>query len=149
METSSIIATIIIVLIVMVAIWVLLLRSSRRVRLTQTPEGQKPEWMRTSPPPETMAATLADGEGTTLYDYDKGENVAAPFAEQIEDILQAQLSTDPHLRSYDVDLGTAPDGGLEIRVGDQRYTDVAQIPDEHLRAAIARAVAAYNQRSDK
>ncbi len=147
MPTSSIIIILSVVIIVMLVIWLLLVRTSRRVNLTGTTEEQKPEWMRTTPPPETIAATRAEGKGVALYDHDKGENLAAPFAEQIEDILKAQLSADAHLRSYDVDLGTAPDGGLEIRVGDDHYTSVEQIPDPRLREAIQQAVATYNGRS--
>jgi hypothetical protein len=146
MSNTSIIVIISVVVIVMLVVWLLLLRTSRRVNLTRTPEGQKPEWMRTTPPPETMAATQAEGKGMALYDHDKGENLAAPFAEQIEDILKSQLSADPHLSSYNVDLGTAPDGGLEIRVDDKRYTSIEQVPDLRLREAITQAVATYNQR---
>jgi hypothetical protein len=146
-ENSGIVVTLAVgAVIVMLVIWLLLLRSARRVNLTRTPEGQKPEWMRTTPPPETIAAAQSDGEGMALYDHKEGENEAAAFAEQIEDILQAQLSADPYLSSYKVDLGTGSDGGLEIRIGDQRYSDVKQIPDERLRAAIGQAVATYNQR---
>lgn len=147
MQTSSIIIILVAVVIVMLGIWLLLLRSSRRVNLTKTPDGQKPEWIRSTPPPETVAATQADGEGITLYDLDEGENEAAAFAEQIEDILRSQLSADPFLRSYDdIDLGTGPDGGLEIRIGDKRYASIEQIPDLRLREAITQAVATYNQR---
>ena len=49
----------------------------------------KPEWMRTTPPEETMAASKADDEGVTLYDHDEGEQLAS-FAEQIEDVLQGE-----------------------------------------------------------
>lgn len=147
MENLGIIVTLAVAaLIVMLVIWLLLLRSARRVNLTRTPEGQKPEWMHTTPPPETMAATQAEGEGVALYNYDKGENLAAPFAEQIEDILKSRLSADPDLRSYDIDLGTGPDGGLEIRIGDKIYTSIEQIPDLRLREAFTQAVATYNQR---
>lgn len=149
MDRTGIIVTIVVVAVIMLAIWVLLLWRSRRVNLTRTPAGEKPDWMRTTPPPETQAATEADGEGTTLYDYDKGEEIAAPFVEQIEDILRSQMSTDSYLRSYDVDFGTGPDGSLQIIVGDQRYTDVEQIPDLRLRAAIDRAIATYNQRAEE
>ncbi len=146
MQNSSILAIVIAVIIVMVVIWVLLFRTSRQVNLTRTPEGQKPEWMHSTPPPETTAATQAEGEGVTLFNYDKGENLAAPFAEQIEDILKSKLSADPYLRSYTIDLGTGPDGGLEIKVDDKLYTSVEQIPDLRLREAFTQAVAAYNQR---
>jgi len=149
MQTSGLILIVIIVIIVMLIAWGLVYRKSRQVNLTKTPAGQKPEWMHTAPPAETTAATEADGEGITLYDYDEGESLAAPFAEQVEDILRSQISSDPLLKSYDVDLGTASDGGLEIIVGDQHYTDIKQIPDERLRAAIQQAVATYNQRSAK
>ena len=146
MQTSTLIAIASIAVIVMLVIWLLLLRSSRRMNLTRTPKGQKPEWMRTTPPPETVAATKADGEGVTLYDYDKGENVAAPFAEQIEDILRSQISADPYLQSLEIDFGTGTDGSLEITVGEKVYKAVEQIPDVRLREAITKAVATYNQR---
>ena len=68
-----------------------------------------------------------------LYDYDAGEQVAAPFAEQVEDIIPARLSADPALTAMEVDLGTAPDGGLEIWVNGVRYTDANLLPDERLR----------------
>jgi hypothetical protein len=145
MENSGIILTVIVVAIIMLVIWVLLLRSTRRVNLTRAPGDQKPEWLRTTPPSETIAATKADGEGVTLYDYDEGENVAAPFAEQIEDVLRSQMNADPYLHSLDVDFGTGSDGGLEIKVGDKVYKAIEQIPDLRLREAIARAVATYNQ----
>ena len=147
MDNSGLILIVVVVVIIMLVIWVLLLRSARRVNLTRSPEGEKPKWMSTTPPQETMSATQAEGEGITMYNYDKGENVAAPFAEQIEDILKAQMSTDPYLKSFVVDFGTGADGGLEIQVGDDRYTSIEQVPDLRLREAITRAVATYNQRN--
>jgi hypothetical protein len=148
MENSDLILTVSIVAIVMLLIWGLLFIRARRVNLIRTPKGEKPEWMSTTPPPETVAAIEADGKGMALYDHDQGENVAAPFAEQIEDILRAQMSRDPKLQSYEIDFGTGPDGTLEIRVGDKSYTNVEQIPDERLRAAVKQAVATYNERGN-
>jgi hypothetical protein len=101
--------------------------------------------MSTTPPAESVAAIEADGKDMALYDHDQGENVAAPFAEQIEDILRAQMSRDSHLQSYEVDFGTGADGSLEIRVGEKTYTNIEQIPDDRLRAAIKQAVATYNR----
>jgi hypothetical protein len=146
MENFDVVTVGAIVIVVMLASAALLMLRARRVNLIHTSAGQKPEWLHTMPPPETIAATQADGEGITLYDYDKGEKEAAPFAEQIEDILRAQLKAEPDLRSSDIDLGTAPDGGLEIRVGDKSYTSIEQIPNERIRVAIGQAVATYNQR---
>ncbi|HEX2993671.1 MAG TPA: hypothetical protein VHP14_02540 [Anaerolineales bacterium] len=145
LSSSFIVGIIIVVVVVMLVIWLLLLRSSRRVNLTRTPEGQKPEWMRSTPPAETTAATQAEGEGITLYNYDQGEKVAASFAEQIEDILRSQMGADPYLQSLKVDFGTGTDGGLEIIVGDKVYKAVEQITDVRLREAITKAVATYNQ----
>jgi len=148
MANSTIITIIIALAVIMLVIWGLTVLSARRVNLTRRADGQKPNWIRTDPPPETVAATQTDGEGVTLYDHDPGELVAAPFAEQIEDILRAQMSSDPYLQSYEIDFGTGPDGGLEIIVGDKRYTSIEQIPDGRLRAAISQAVATYNQGED-
>lgn len=99
-----------------------------------TPTDTKPEWMREMPPKETVAATLADGEGIQVYDYDEGEAVASPFAEQIEDILQAKLAADPEFQQYKVDLGTAADGTLEISINGVIYANISDIPNEKLQA---------------
>jgi hypothetical protein len=130
-----------------VVIGALLISRARKVNLTR-PESpdQKPEWLRTDPPPETRAATQADGEGITLYDHDAGERLAAPFAEQIEDVLHAELDADPALAAHAVDLGTAPDGSLEIWVDGQRYDSIEQLPDEELRRAFQRAVGKWQNR---
>ncbi|GAB4504585.1 MAG: hypothetical protein Fur0043_15790 [Anaerolineales bacterium] len=82
---------------------------SRKVNLTKTGD-EKPAWMRTLPPAETQAALQEDKEGMAVYDYDPGENVAAPFAEQIEDILRTELKANPYLEQFEIDLGSAADG---------------------------------------
>ena len=64
-------------LVVFLGIVVLLVIQSRRVNLTKSDKpNEKPEWLRANPPKETMAATLADGEGITPYNYDEGERLA-------------------------------------------------------------------------
>lgn len=118
---------------------------ANQVNLTEKTEG-KPEWMHAMPPEETVAATLADGEGVTLYDHDEGEKVAAPFAEQIEDILRAKAENDPYLRSFAIDFGTAPDGSLEIWVNGTRYDGVASLPDEKLKETLLQVVKDWNSR---
>jgi hypothetical protein len=139
-----------ITVLVVVAVVVLFIVLARRVNLTRSGSpDQKPEWMRTTPPPETVAATQEDGRGIALYDYDRGEKVAAPFAEQIEDVLRARLKSDPALAAIDVDLGTAPDGGLEIWVNGERYTDVNLLPDERLRQAFREATREWEQAQEK
>ncbi len=118
---------------------------SNQVNLTENTEG-KPEWMHAMPPEETVDATTADGEGITLYDQDEGEKLAAPFAEQIEDVLRAKAASDPYLKSLDIDFGTAPDGGLEIWVNGTKYDGVANLPDEKLKQTLLAAVKDWNSR---
>jgi hypothetical protein len=118
---------------------------ANQVKLTERTDD-KPEWMHSLPPEETVHATLADGEGVTVYDHDEGEKLAAPFAEQIEDILRAKAEKDPYLKQFDIDFGTAPDGGLEIYVNGVKYDGVANLPDEQLKQAFLDSVREWNNR---
>lgn len=118
---------------------------SNQVNPTEKADG-KPEWMHAMPPEETVEATLADGEGITLYDHDEGEQLAAPFAEQIEDVLRAKIAKDPYLKSFEIDFGTATDGGLEVWVNGTKYDGVANVPDERLKQALLEAVKDWNSR---
>ena len=120
-------------------------RRAHEMNLTEKTD-EKPEWMHSMPPQETVNATLADGEGVTSFDYDEGEKLAAPFAEQIEDMLRAKIESDPYLKSFDIDFGTAADGGLEIWVNGEKYDGVANLPDEHLKQALLQAVKEWNGR---
>ena len=86
--------------------------------------------------------------GVKLYDHDPGEQLASPFAEQVEDILHARLSADPVLAAMDVDLGTAPDGGLEIWVDGERYTDIDLVPNERLRQAMRQAIESWERATE-
>jgi len=133
----------VVVIVVVYAIFVL---QRRHVDLTHSESpDQKPEWIRTTPPSETVAATLADGEGVGLYDHDPGEKLAAAFVEQIEDIVRARLGEDPALLGVQVDFGTAPTGDLEIWVDGESYTDVDDVPDERVREIIRQAVESWGQ----
>ena len=132
--------------VVIVVIYVIFVLQRRRVDLTHSKSpGQKPEWIRTTPPPETVAAIRADGEGFGLYDHDAGEVHAAAFVEQIEDIVHARLSEDVTLSGVKVDFGTAPTGELEIRVDGETYTDVGDIPNGRVREIIRQAVESWRQ----
>lgn len=133
-----------IALVLALALFLAVVMRARDVRLTDSKEDQ-PEWMRETPPPETRAAMKKDREGmTATFDHDRGERLAAPFAEQIEDILRARLDEDPSLKGFDVDLGTAPDGGLEIWINGQRYSGIEDLPDERLKQAFRQAVERWN-----
>lgn len=130
-------------LVVVIAL-VLLFRKGNKIDLT-SPTDTKPEWMRQTPPAETIAATLADEQGVQVFDHDPGEKLAAPFAEQIEDIVQARLAERPELNQYHVDFGTAPDGGLEIHVNDQMFTEIDALPDEALKTLIRESIETWRK----
>jgi len=104
------------------------------------------KFMRELPPAETMAATKEDKEGITFFDHDKGEKLAAPFAEQIEDILRAKIKSDPALQKYEIDFGTDANKALEIWVDGKAYAGVDELPDERLKDAFRAAVEKWNEK---
>ena len=132
----------IVVLILVVALALVFMKSNA-VNLTGKTED-KPEWMQSTPPKETMEATRSENEGVTIFNYDTSEKIAAPFAEQIEDILRAKLKSDP-FNKFDIDLGTGVDGSLEIWVNGTKYESVDQLPDERLKKAFHEAVKKWNE----
>jgi len=144
MSTLILVAGGIMVLISVVLLALVFLKSNQ-VNLTEKTDG-KPEWMHALPPEETVAATMKDGEGITLFDHDEGEKLAAPFAEQIEDILRAKAENDPYLKSFDIDFGTSSDGGLEVWVNGTKYDGVASLPDEKLKETLLQVVKDWNSR---
>jgi hypothetical protein len=102
------------------------------------------KFMRELPPAETMAATKEDNEGITFFDHDEGEKLAAPFAEQIEDIFRAKVKADPALQKYEIDFGTDENKALEIWVDGKAYASVDELPDERLKEAFRSAVEKWN-----
>lgn len=131
-------------LIAIILVFVLLFRKSNTVNLTGNTED-KPDWLRETPPAETLGALMREGKKVTVFDYDEGEKLAAPFTEQIEDIFRAKIEADPDLNHYQVDLGSAPDGTLEIWVNDQKYSNVNDLPDNKLKQAFRDAVTKWNK----
>lgn len=131
-------------LIVVIVIFAIMFRESNKVNLTGNTED-KPTWMRETPPAETLGALLQEGKKVTVFDYDEGERLAAPFTEQIEDIFRAKIEADPDLDHYQVDLGSASDGTLEIWVNDKKYTNVNDLPDNRLKQAFRDAVVKWNK----
>ena len=133
-----------VIILILVGMLALMFMRSNEVNLTGKTED-KPEWMRSTPPKETMAATRTENEGVTIFNYDEGEKIAAPFAEQIEDILRAKLKSDP-FNKFDIDLGTAKDGSLEIWVNGTKYESVNELPDEELKKAFHEAVKKWDEK---
>lgn len=146
MMSLSILVTILVVgalagLVVIIAL-ALLYRKGNEIDLTSP--TSKPEWMRQPPAAETISATLADGEGVQVFDHDEGEQLASPFVEQIEDIVQARLAEHPELNQYRLDFGSAPDGSLEIHVNDQVFTEIDALPNEKLKTLIREAIETWH-----
>lgn len=133
-----------IALAVIIIIFIFLFRNANKVNLTGNTED-KPDWMRTTPPAETLGALLREGKKVTVFDYAEGEKVAAPFTEQIEDIFRAKIEANPDLNHYQIDLGSAPDGALEIWVNDKKYTNVNDLPDNKLKQAFRDSVTQWNK----
>lgn len=131
-------------LIVVIAVFIFLFRNSNKVNLTGNTED-KPDWMRTTPPAETLGVLLREGKKVTVFDYTEGEKVAAPFTEQIEDIFRAKIEANPDLNHFKVDLGSAPDGTLEFWVNDKKYTNVNDLPDNKLKQAFRESVTKWNR----
>jgi hypothetical protein len=96
----------------------LLFRKGNTADLT-APTQEKPAWLRQNPP---------------------AERLAAPFAEQIEAIIQAWIEKRPELQHYKLDFGTAPDGGLEIWIDAKKFADVNALPDENLKTLVKEAI---------
>jgi len=118
---------------------------SNQVNLTGKTE-EKPEWMSSNPPAETIAATKAEGEGFTLFNQDEGEKIASPFAEQIEDMLRAKLESHPTLKDLKVDIGTGADYGFEFTVNDKKYASVDELPSEELKVLFRETVKDWESR---
>lgn len=118
---------------------------SNQVNLTGKTD-EKPEWMSSNPPAETIAATKAEGEGFTLFNQDEGEKIASPFAEQIEDMLRAKLEAHPTLKDLKVDIGTGADYGFEFWVNEKRYASVDELPSEELKALFRETVKDWESR---
>ena len=70
---------------------------------------------------------------------------ASVVSEQIEEMVKQKLAQYPDLSAVRLDFGTGSDEALVIWVGDQRYQEVDQIPDERIRQAISESVEAFNQ----
>ena len=130
--------------VVIIIVFVYLFRKSNTINLTGNTED-KPAWMWETPPAETLGALMREGKKVTVFDYDEGEKLAAPFTEQIEDIFRAKIEADPDLNHYQVDLGSAPDGTLEIWVNDRKYMNVNDLPDNKLKQAFRDAVTKWNK----
>jgi hypothetical protein len=85
--------------------------------------------------------------GPNLATDSPAERRASPAAEMMQAIVRREMAADPAFKGQSIDFGTAPDGSLEIWIGEKLYQGVEQIPDESLRRVIARAAEEFNRGS--
>ena len=82
--------------------------------------------------------------GITDATLDAGERQASMISEQIEEMVKMDLVQYPDLTDVSLDFGTGEDGGLEIWLGGERYSEVSAIPDERIRRSVEKAVNSFN-----
>lgn len=76
---------------------------------------------------------------------EEGEQASSLVSEQIEEMVKQRLAVYPDLADIKLDFATAFDESLEIRVNDQRYATVDDIPDERIRTAVEEAARTFNR----
>ena len=128
-----------VVVVVSVVLLALMFMKSNQVKLTEK-TSEKPEWMKSNPPGESVTAAQTAGNGFGLYGKIDGEHEASAFVEQIEDILHSKMEKNPALISFKVDFGTGQDGSLEIWVNGEKFDSVDAITDETLKQALKESI---------
>jgi hypothetical protein len=121
----------IIVLLVVFIVALLLLRKFRKSRFHEEEEEEA-----------HIQARIMD---VTDARYEPGERAAALVSEQIEEMVKQKLAGYPDLNKLKIDFGTAPDGSLEIWVGETKYNSVDAIADSRIRDAVKASVDSFNQ----
>lgn len=134
------IAVVIVIVLIIGILGYLVFTSKKNASDSPSAEG----YMRVPPPAETVIAAKEDNEAVGFFDHDEGERLAAPFAEQIEDILRAKIKADPALQKYEIDFGTDENQALEIWVDGKAYASINDLPDERLKEAFRSAVEKWN-----
>ena len=82
--------------------------------------------------------------GITDATLDSGERQASMISEQIEEMVKMDLAQYPDLSDVSLDFGTGEDGGLEIWLSGEKYSEVSAIPDERIRTSVEKAVNSFN-----
>jgi hypothetical protein len=76
---------------------------------------------------------------------DEDERPASIISEQIEEQVKAILEAEGMTSDFKLDFASAMDGSLEIWIGEERYTEVEDIPDPKIKEAVKRAVEDFNR----
>lgn len=135
MSMTLIIAIVILLVLAFIVAGAIILFSTRKLG-SALPDDQKPEWVRAAM--EQANTPISTTEGSQ-------ERMASPVAEAIEGLLQEALQSHPELAGYQIDLGSAPDGGLEIWVNGEKFDGIDALKDENLKKVFREVVAAFNK----
>lgn len=121
-------------------------RSATGEAVPAPPEATRPGSLpgRSAPP----APELPQVPGSALRAAARpaAEAPAGSIAAQIDAILQARLENTP-LAGRGIRLKELPEEGMVVMVGLEKYLEVAEIPEEEVRAAIRAAVAEWEGRA--
>ncbi|MBN1264169.1 MAG: hypothetical protein JXA25_01660 [Anaerolineales bacterium] len=131
---------------ILLAIIIMLVTWSRRtstIDLDASGSAEQSDWVRTKSTGETSAQLQQDGDLISTDNHDPGEKLASPFAEQIEDIIRDLLKESPGLAGVDVDLGSAPDGSLEIWINGEIFSSIDEISNEQVQQVFRQAIARW------
>jgi len=102
---------------------------------------------RPAPPASPSRAVTAAAPSTPIAPPPATPAPATPksIVEQIDAILQERIAGTP-LEQRAIRLLEAPDSGVIVLVGTQRYQGVAEVPDEEIRAAIRAATQEWERK---
>ncbi|MEJ5223032.1 MAG: hypothetical protein WHV44_01150 [Anaerolineales bacterium] len=135
MGPASIIISVLLV-VIFLAIGVIIALSGRKLGSVAPPESHKPDWVRAAAEQSVASTPLPDGNP---------ERIASPAAEAVEALLQEALAAHPELSHYHVDLGSAPDGSLEVWVNGEKFDSIEALQDERLKQLFREVVVKFNQ----
>ncbi len=122
----GLLAALLIGIVILAVIWAIVVR--RKTAQVESGEG----------PPESLSAV-------SEAKIEADELPASLVGEQIEEMVKQRLASYPDLADVKLDFATGSDESLVIWVNDQSYTDMDQIPDDRIRAAISEAVETFNR----
>ncbi len=135
MSTTLLIAMFVLFVLGLLIVGAILYFSTRKLGSTP-PDANKPDWLRAAAEEVAAPAPLPDGSP---------ERIASPVAEAIEALLQDVLASYPELSGYKIDLGSAPDGGLEIWVNGEKFDGIDALKDEKLKQVFREVIEAFNK----
>lgn len=89
-------------------------------------------------PPDSLAAE-------SQAKFEPNEKLASLAGDQIKEQVKQRLKSNPDLVDVKIEFATGPDESLVISVNDQSHTEIDEISDDRIRAAIAEAVESFDR----